>query len=136
MEQETHRRGERQKIGEGAWLNNARIEYVLLQLKIDNYGSSAITLRGISTTVLLAVSAYSLKINDYVMPTLGLFFLFGILFHEGTNKIYYDIIKDRAFELEKAMKANYYSPIYRTPHTAQFLRRPRETRGILEIVLV
>ncbi|MGC8490304.1 MAG: hypothetical protein ACP5SH_01080 [Syntrophobacteraceae bacterium] len=118
-----------ERINESTWLNNARIEYALLQLKIDNYGSSAITLRGISTTVLLAVSAYSLKTNDYIMPTLGLVFLLGILFYEGTNKIYYDVIKDRALELEKAMKSGYYPTACRTPHTAQFLRHPREAAG-------
>ncbi len=79
-------------------------EYKLIQSKIDQYGNSSQQLKWFTITVTLALGTYSLKEGSLWAPVLGILGICIMLFYEGFNSIFQDILKNRAIRLENASK--------------------------------
>jgi hypothetical protein len=81
-------------------------EYKLIQSKIDQYGNSSLQLKGFSVTLALALSTYSIKEDSLIISLFGMVGIVLILYYEGFNSIFDDILKNRALKLENASIRN------------------------------
>lgn len=100
-------------------LNNIRLEYFLIQNKIDNYGSTGYKIKGFAITLFLAVAGFSVKEDDFIMPLVGIPILLVFAYYEGVNLIHYKLLKRRALIIEKALS---YNKIWKTVENPKLAR--------------
>ena len=111
------------------FISRTRDEYVLLQRKIDNYGDTSLKMKGFTITITLGVSLFSLREASLLMPTLGLVGVLLLFYFEGINNVYHDIVKKRAYQIEKAITNPLLRSKIRSPHIGHQLK----SAGSIEI---